>query len=115
MSEPRPARPARLAPQARGSGAVGSRPRAGNGILAPKMHRHRECAGCELRDLMGCERSRIGDGFRPPSTAPVAVVTEPAPVRERERVLGRQSFGRGVGPCLLSHQLQLCERQDFAC
>ncbi len=53
MSEPRPSKASKASTEARGSGAVGSRPRAGNGILAPKMHRHRECAGCELRDLMG--------------------------------------------------------------
>ena len=56
----------------------------------------------------------MGDAFRPPSLAPFAVVTEPAPLRERERVLGRQNFGHRAGPCLLSHQLQLRERQDFA-
>jgi hypothetical protein len=95
--------------EARGSGAVGSRPRAGNGILAPKMHRHREYAGYEPRDLMGCERSRMGDGFRPPSPAPFAVVTEPAPLRERERVPRPAKLRAGVGPCLLSHQLQLCK------
>ncbi|KAK4107504.1 hypothetical protein N656DRAFT_510897 [Canariomyces notabilis] len=54
------------------------------------------------------------DAFLPPSPAPFAAVTEPVPPREREHVLGRQNFGQGYGPCLLSHQLQLCERQGFA-
>jgi hypothetical protein len=79
-----------------------------------EMHRHRECAGRVLRDSMGCEPSRMGDAFRPPSPAPFAVVTEPAPLRERERVLGRQNFGQRAGPRLLSHQLQLCESRGFA-
>jgi hypothetical protein len=79
-----------------------------------KMHRHRECAGRVLRGLSGCERSRAGDAFRPPSPTPFAFVTEAAPLRERERVLGRQTFGRALGRRLLSHQLQSCERQGFA-
>jgi hypothetical protein len=71
-----------------------------------EMHRHRECAGRVLRDSMGCEPSRMGDAFRPPSPAPFAVVTEPAPLRELERFLGRQSFRQGAGPCLLGHPTQ---------
>lgn len=51
------------------------------------------------------------DTFQPPSPAPSGVVTEPAPLRERERV---GAFGRSTGPCTLSHQLQSCENKDFA-
>ena len=68
--------------------------RGGDGILAPKMHRHRECGGRALEDSGGCERSRMGDDFRPPSPAPFGAVTEPPQSRERERGLGRQNFGR---------------------
>jgi hypothetical protein len=51
--------------------------------------------------------SRAGDAFRPRSPVPFAVVTEAAPVRERERVLDRQRFGRVWGRRLPSHQYQL--------
>lgn len=50
--------------------------------------------GARLEDFDGCERSRMDDDFRPPSPAPFAAVTEAAPLRERDRVLGRQNFGR---------------------
>ena len=50
--------------------------------------------------LDGCERSRMGDAFRPPSPAPFVVVAEAATVRERERVLVRENIEKmwGVGP-----------------
>lgn len=48
---------------------------------------------------MGCERSRMGDAFRPLSPAPFVVVTEPAVNRERERDLvrhGKKTEAAGI-------------------
>ena len=79
--------------KSRGSAAVGSRPRIKDPILAPKMDRHHKCIGRVLRDSMECERSRkMSDAFRPPSPSPFAVVTEPAPLWERERVVRKARF-----------------------
>lgn len=105
QSQAKPARPARPAPRLEGRAQLVRVPKPGTGSWRRKMHRHRKCAGRVLRGLNGGERSRADDAFRPPSPAPFAFVTEPAPFRERDRVLGWR---------LPSHQLQSCERQDFA-
>ncbi|KAL2140348.1 hypothetical protein VTI28DRAFT_3961 [Corynascus sepedonium] len=86
--------------------------RTGNGILRAENAPPSRMRGVRAEGLVVCETSRMGGAFRPPSPAPFAVVTEPAPLWEREPVLGRQNFGRGVGSCLLS-QLQLCEGRDL--
>lgn len=49
--------------------------------------------GMRLGGSNRCERSRMGDAFRPLSPAPFVVVTEAAPVQERERDLVRQNIG----------------------
>ncbi|KAK4118984.1 hypothetical protein N657DRAFT_322072 [Parathielavia appendiculata] len=75
------------------------------------MHRFRECAGVSCD---GCERSRMGDAFRPPSPAPFGVVTEPDVNRVRERDLVPAKHRASVGPNQLSQQPQSCSARDFA-
>ena len=61
------------------------------------MHLYRECGGTRPGGLEGCERSRMGDAFQPPSPAPFVIVTEAAVNRERERDLARQNIGKALG------------------
>ncbi|KAK4126762.1 hypothetical protein N657DRAFT_668795 [Parathielavia appendiculata] len=52
--------------------------------------------GRRSRRLDVCERSRMGNAFRPPSPAPFVVVTEAATVRERQRDCVRQDTERAM-------------------
>jgi hypothetical protein len=65
---------------------VGSRPRIGDGILAPKVHRHRECAGRVL-DSMGVNEVERATPSGLRRRRRLHSLQKAAPSRERERVL----------------------------
>ena len=64
--------------------------------------------------LDGCERSRIGDAFRPLSPAPFVVVTEAADGLKRERVLVRQKHRENVGVGPVESSFAPYTSHDFA-
>jgi hypothetical protein len=70
----------------------------------------RECAGRALGDFYRCERSRMGDAFRPPLPTPFGVVNGGGPGPGTRMRSGPAKLRASGSPCSLSHQL-LCAKR----